>query len=379
MPTRASRIAFFIIFALTGFFFYRTMRPVLLWVGVGGFCAILTWRPYVHLARRLGNRRHLAAMLSTAFVVFAVVAPLFVTAVMVTREGLDVAQQWSDAADAEEKAAVAPPADLPKSIPHALRGPLRKLRAALPIETEQFQSAVETVARHAVTFLTGMLASVGETIVGVIIWILSLYYFYLDGPYWLDETRRLLPLPERHTTSFFKEFRHVSHAVFYGYVVCSLTQGVLDGAAFWVAGIHGAFLLGTLVAVMALLPMLGSIAIWLPAAAYLFTNGHPVAGIALGMWGLGVLLGVDYVLRPILTKGQLEMHPLLVFLSIFGGLTAFGFAGAFLGPLFAALFHAAIRIYQNEFPSRARAAASEGLVPIVIDEVATPASASPLH
>ena len=377
MPTRASKIAFFVIFALTGFFFYRTMRPVLLWVGVGGFCAVLTWRPYLFLVRKLGNRRHLAALLSTAFVVFAVVAPLLLTAVMVAREGLDVAQQWTDAADAEELSAV--PSPELKNVPHVLRGPLRKLRAAIPIETEQFKAATDTVARHAVAFLTGMLASVGETIVGVIIWILSLYYFYLDGPYWLDETRRLLPLPERHTTSFFKEFRHVSHAVFYGYVVCSLTQGVLDGAAFWVAGIHGAFLLGTLVAVMALLPMLGSIAIWLPAAAYLFTNGHPAAGIALGMWGLGVLLGVDYVLRPILTKGKLEMHPLLVFLSIFGGLTAFGFAGAFLGPLFAALFLAAIRIYQNEFPSRARATSSEGLVPIVIDEVATPASASPLH
>ena len=376
MPTRASKIAFFVIFALTGLFFYRTMRPVLLWVGVGAFCAILTWRPYLLLTRKFGGRRELAALVCTAFVVFAVVAPLLLTAVMVTREGMDVAQQWSDA---EDTAALTSPTEIPKNIPHVLRGPYRKLRATLPIEAEQLKSATESFARSALLFLSGILASVGETIVGVIIWVLALYYFYLDGPSWLDETRRLLPLPERHTTAFFREFRQVSHAVFYGYVVCSLTQGVLDGAAFYFCGLHGAFLLGTLVAVMALLPMLGSIVIWLPAAIFVFTSGHPILGVALGAWGLTVLLGVDYVLRPILTRGQLEMHPLLVFLAIFGGLTAFGFAGAFLGPLFAALFLAAIRIYSNEFPSRGRSSGTDGLVPVILDEIETPAQPAPLH
>lgn len=66
MPTRASRITFFAIFAITGFLFYRTMRPLFLSVGLAAFCAVLSWAPYSALARALGGRRRLAAGLCTA-------------------------------------------------------------------------------------------------------------------------------------------------------------------------------------------------------------------------------------------------------------------------------------------------------------------------
>jgi predicted PurR-regulated permease PerM len=46
---------------------------------------------------------------------------------------------------------------------------------------------------------------------------------------------------------------------------------------------------------------------------------------------------------------QLALHPLLVFLSMFGGLAAFGLAGLMLGPLVASLFMAMVRIYRRDF------------------------------
>lgn len=390
MPTRISRITFFLVFALTGFLFYRTLRPFLLWVGVGAVCAILTWRPYNLLAHALGGRRRLAATLTTIAVVIAVVAPLVSTGYVVIREGIDVAQRLATDPSATAPAPPAPdgapqqgppspapprrralaerrgessaraaPASTPAApsdavgerLPRPLRGLWERLDAYLPFDAAQLRAAVESLARNAVTFLTGLVAGIGELVLGAFVWVLSLYYFYLDGRGWLDTARRLLPLPERHTTAFFHEFRAVSIAVFYGYVFCALAQGVLDGFAFWLFGIPGAVLLGAIVAILALLPILGSICVWLPAAIWLMMRGRVAAGVVLALIGFGVLLAVDYVLRPIVTRGQLEMHPLLVFLSIFGGLAAFGFAGAFLGPLFVALFLAAIRIYEADYPA----------------------------
>ena len=62
MASRASRIAFFVIFAITGYLFYRTMRPLFMWVGIGAFCAILTYSTYLRFAKLLRGRRRIAVL-----------------------------------------------------------------------------------------------------------------------------------------------------------------------------------------------------------------------------------------------------------------------------------------------------------------------------
>ncbi len=41
----------------------------------------------------------------------------------------------------------------------------------------------------------------------------------------------------------------------------------------------------------------------------------------------------DNVLKPTLISGRMNLHPLLVFLSVLGGLSLFGPLGVILGPL----------------------------------------------
>jgi hypothetical protein len=53
----------------------------------------------------------------------------------------------------------------------------------------------------------------------------------------------------------------------------------------------------------------------------------------------------------------MTLHPLLVFLSMFGGFTVFGLMGLLVGPLIASLFMAMVRIYRRDFLPRVFAAA----------------------
>ena len=75
--------------------------------------------------------------------------------------------------------------------------------------------------------------------------------------------------------------------------------------------------------------------------------------VILAVLGVTVIATVDNVLRPFFSRlGAGKMHPLLLFLGIFGGLEAFGGWGIILGPLAVALFVAAFQLYANEVSAR---------------------------
>ena len=68
---------------------------------------------------------------------------------------------------------------------------------------------------------------------------------------------------------------------------------------------------------------------------------------------------LDNFVRPILLHDRLKIHPLLIFLSILGGLQVFGFDGLVLGPLMLILFFSATELYKKAYNLPAESPESE--------------------
>src|SRR5205823_6490405 len=116
----------------------------------------------------------------------------------------------------------------------------------------------------------------------------------------------------------------------------AITQGVLGGIAFAVLGLSAPIFWGVMMVFFALLP-LGAGVVWLPVGIWLLLTGkiaHGIALIAIGFGGIGL---VDNFLRPILLSGRTQMNGLLVFISLLGGIAAFGLLGIVLGPVIMAV------------------------------------------
>jgi predicted PurR-regulated permease PerM len=110
---------------------------------------------------------------------------------------------------------------------------------------------------------------------------------------------------------------------------------------------------GALTGVVSLVPAIGTALTCVPLAVVLLATHHVGAGVFLLIWWLVVVVFVaDYVLRPHVMEGRMKMHSLLVLISLFGGLEAFGPLGLALGPLFCALFVALLRIYERDYKPR---------------------------
>jgi predicted PurR-regulated permease PerM len=61
---------------------------------------------------------------------------------------------------------------------------------------------------------------------------------------------------------------------------------------------------------------------------------------------------VEYVLKPRMVGKHVEMHTLLVFLSIIGGLKLFGILGIIYGPLVVTAFLTLNEIYKSSYQNR---------------------------
>ena len=131
----------------------------------------------------------------------------------------------------------------------------------------------------------------------------------------------------------------------FGALAVAAVQGFMGGLMFWILGLPAPLLWGTVMAVLATMPMLGTFVVWGPAAVFLALQGHWGKAVVLTAWGGIAIALIDNLLYPMLVGTRLRLHPVLVFFSVVGGLFAFGAAGLIVGPMTLALAGALLEIW----------------------------------
>jgi predicted PurR-regulated permease PerM len=103
-------------------------------------------------------------------------------------------------------------------------------------------------------------------------------------------------------------------------------------------------LFGFLTFVASLVPVVGTLLVWVPAAIYLFATDQTTIAIVFVAWSVLAVGGADNVLRPLLIGSRVEMPQELTMLGALGGLFAFGMLGLVIGPLIIAAALLAFRL-----------------------------------
>lgn len=192
-------------------------------------------------------------------------------------------------------------------------------------------------------FLSGSISIVMQTIVAF----LALFFFLRDGDQFLRGVRWVIPLSGPETELIFKRVVDTLYATVFTELLLAIMQGTLGGLIFWVLGLPAPFLWGFVMGVLAFLPIVGTWTIWFPTAVVLMIGGEWVKGLVLIAWGILVLSLLSSMLYPVLIGDRLRLNTLLVFVAIFGGITAFGTVGIIVGPMVVALTISLIEIWKN--------------------------------
>lgn len=177
----------------------------------------------------------------------------------------------------------------------------------------------------------------------------AMYFFLLNGPELTEKFMGYGPLTKSDKEKMVKVGLSVSRATVKGTLVIGVIQGMLGGIGFFFAGIDAAIFWAAVMAVLSVLPGIGSMLVWLPVVLFLLFTGDMVAGVVLFAWCAGIVGTVDNFLRPLLVGRDTEMPDLLILLSTLGGIGLFGVSGLVLGPILAALFMTVLTIYSTVF------------------------------
>jgi len=296
------------------------------------------------LERRLRNRPSLVAVLTVILIFFTVLVPSLLVTSAVVNEAAHLYQRI-------QSGEIDPGAAL-----RWLQGWMPGLTSwaeGIGIDVGQWPQKVSDIVVKASQYIGGKALTAGQNVANFMIKFLIMLYllFFIlrDGDQMMEKIIAALPFGDDRERELFGKFAEVSRATLKGTLVIGIVQGALGGLAFAVVGIKGAAFWATIMAVMSIVPAVGTALVWIPAVVYLLLTGHVAAGIGLLVWCAAVVGSVDNLLRPRLVGGDTEMPDLLILLSTLGGLSMFGAVGLIIGPVIAGIFLTVWEIYGTTF------------------------------
>ena len=208
---------------------------------------------------------------------------------------------------------------------------------------KQVQQISDEVAKG----VPGALRRTMHIAITALVTLFLLFYFIRDKYRILRILEQLVPLSPSENEQVRTSIRDTLGAVVFGTLSVAVVQGTLGGLMFWWLGLPSPILWGAVMAILAILPLFGAALIWVPAAAYLAIDGDWNKALLLTAWGTLVVGLIDNLLYPLLVKKRLRIHTVPVFISVLGGVFAFGATGFVLGPLVLAVAMALIDIWHR--------------------------------
>jgi predicted PurR-regulated permease PerM len=214
----------------------------------------------------------------------------------------------------------------------------------IKISGDELNKGVAELGRTVGLFLYQQARSMTANIVNFVV-----NFFFIDSQRLVSFIVGLSPLPDDQDEKLIQKFKDMAVAILLGNGLGGLIQGTLGGIVFALFGFKSPFLWGVIMALLAFLPIVGVGAVFLPAALYLILQGRLAAGIFFIIFYILLSGSIEYLFKPKLVGKRVQMHTLLVFLSLIGGLKLFGILGIIYGPLVATAFLTLTDIYESSY------------------------------
>jgi predicted PurR-regulated permease PerM len=332
---RLSTALFYAAVALLIWLVFLIISPFLVPLGWAAILAILINPIHKRLSARLGDSR--AALVSTMVVTLGLVVPGGLLSFYFVREGLQAAQSLQDLAASGRLDWAA-----------KIWASLAQRFGAKDIELSALlQGAARNVATFLAGSLGGILANVFRVILDLFIVVFVLFFLLRDGASVMSTLRRLLPFEETLRERMLSESQQLIYASVNISLMIAVIQGTVCGTAFALVGIGEPIFWALVMSFLALLPVIGAWPVWLPVGIWMLFTGSIGKGVLLLLLCGGIAGTLDNILRPALMTGKSSLSGLSVFISVLGGIAAFGMIGLFLGPIVFATISALMEIYPS--------------------------------
>jgi predicted PurR-regulated permease PerM len=352
-----SRWFFAILILATMLVAFRLVEPFLIHIFLAMVLVVASGPFYNYLRLKMGWRAGLASGLTCILLTVIIALPMFLVASTLTSQALSLYRDVSNllysgqlqSTFKQSLGELAPYMDI-------LHDSLGLNQSDI---LRQGAELVRQISNILYENITGVLARVTTLLVGLILVLFVTFFLLIDGPKMVDKFIALSPLPLSMSRGIQAEMLASLRATLRGTVVLAIINGTLAGLGFWIFGVPNSVFWGTVMTFSSVVPLIGTGLVWLPAGIYLIALGDWPDAVGVMVWCGAWMAVCDNIIRPKLIGSSTNLHPLLVFFSLLGGLSMFGMAGLLMGPMTLALLLSLLQVYQRYFLEPARNAVKD--------------------
>lgn len=323
----------FIIIGILGFFIFL---PYLSILAVSATFAVIFYPAYAKIASAFKKQSSgLAALLTILIAIGIIFIPLALFGFAAFEEAKNLYFQLTENGST--------------GITHTLKAIEYQLSILVPGVSFKFVEYIKQFFIWITQNLGGIFSGITQTIASIFLGLIAFYYFLKDGKKFTGVLVNLSPLPDAYDKEILEKLEIAVNSVIKGTLVIAIAQGILAGIGLAIFGVPNPALWGSITAITALLPGIGTAIVLIPATFFLFFSSKLGAAIGLAIWGVTIVGLIDNLLRPLILERGIRIHPFLILISVLGGLSFFGISGFLLGPLVLSLMFTLGEIHSNLF------------------------------
>lgn len=234
----------------------------------------------------------------------------------------------------------------------ALRGSMGRTIVYLNEKIPQLELSTDKIfgyLQSGLTVVPEILRSTANILANILTAFFILYFMLVQGREMERVIINNLPLYNKNKNVLWIETKNmvVSNAI--GIPLLALAQGLIAFVGYWYFDLKAAGLWALLTAFSTIIPVVGTMVVWVPICIYVFATNGAKDGLLLATYCFIAVGGIDNVLRILFVKLFGNVHPLITIFGVLLGLELFGIVGLIFGPLMLSYFILMIKIYKAEF------------------------------
>jgi len=228
-----------------------------------------------------------------------------------------------------------------------LRGPALSniLSIISPLVPEQ--TIQTSVLNFIEAWFTTFLTRISDVVIDIFVLVVLLFYFLKEGHDIKEYFFSLLHTKHnRLAREFFQLAEENLKVVILGHFITSVIISLFAIAGMYVLGAPHFILLAIITLFIGIIPVFGTWVILLPLAFYYAGTGDYMTSTIYILLAIFNSTVDDILIRPKLVGRLSNVHPALILIGFFSGLTLFGLTGIILGPLLVVTLKALVDAYK---------------------------------
>ena len=346
------RVVPFILFALALVLLFLLVRTMIVILLSSVLLAYIAFPIYSRIQKNKLNKSF-SIILALIVIVFLVLLPLFFLLSQITQQGYYFYNSFSD--------------NLAKGAVFGFRCESAESKICYFFnQLEKFSldrfSALD-FHKHLQDFLpiwnqkiTNFILSIPLIVAQFFLTLVITYFILKEWKKILKTITDLLPMRKKTIKKLISEFEKITHTVIYAQLFVAFVQGIVGAIGFYLLGVPFPIFFGIAMAFFALIPVVGTAIVWVPASLFLILNGYASydywilsKGIVLLLYGLFIISTIDNLLLATIVHAKAKVNQIIVIVGVIGGVSVFGIMGIFIGPILLPLLITYFETFKERF------------------------------